>query len=107
MYTLITGAAASAAYKVKNRLAIEDVIMGDYAALPSTMLSDKIVQLPDPASTSYAHQMLTLCLDKGIVRVYLIRQEEWKPLQEAEELFGEYGIELIVETRYFASPADR
>ena len=95
MSVLITGSAGSAAYKIKNRLAIEGIMMGDYAALPSIMLSAKMIQLPDPASVSYAHQMLTLCLDKGINTVYVVKEEEWKLLQEAAKLFEEYGVDLV------------
>lgn len=95
MSILITGATGAAAYKIKNKLGIEGIIMGDYAELPSTMLSDKMIKLPNPASTSYAHEMLKLCLDKGIVTVYAIKAEEQKLLNEAAQLFNEYGIELI------------
>ena len=95
MSILITGAAGSSAYKLKNKLAIEGIIMGDYAELPATMLSPKMIQLPDPASASYAHQMLALCLDKGIDTVYVPKEEEWNLLNEARQLFSEYGIGLI------------
>ena len=95
MSILITGATGAAAYKIKNRLAIEGIVMGDYADLPSTMLSDKMIKLPNPASASYAHEMLKLCLDKSIVTVYAVKEEEWRLLQEAAQLFGEYGIELL------------
>ena len=92
MYTLITGAATSMAYKVKNNLGIENIILGDYAELPKTMLSKTMIQLPNPASPSYAHQMLALCLDKEIDHIYPLKAEEWSQLNTANQLFLEYGI---------------
>jgi len=54
-----------------------------------------MVQLPHPDSTAYAHQMLTLCLDKQIDKLYAIREEEAVLLNEAKQLFSEYGIEIV------------
>ncbi len=95
MYTLITGAATSMAYKVKNSLASDNVILGDYAELPSTMLSKTMIQLPSPVSPSYAHQMLALCLDNEIDHIYALKAEEQSHLNEARQLFGEYGIAIV------------
>jgi hypothetical protein len=94
MYTLITGATTSMAYKVRNSLAAENIILGDYAELPSTMLSKTMIQLPNPASPSYAHQMLALCLDKEIDQVYALKAEEITHLTTAAQLFSEYGIAI-------------
>ena len=92
MNILITAATSAEAHKLKNQLTDDNVILGDYAGLPAFM---KIVKLPNPASASYAHEMLTLCLDKGIERIYALQEEEHALLKEAEQLFGEYGIELV------------
>lgn len=92
MNILITAATSAEAHKLKNQFANDNVILGDYAEFPAFM---KIIKLPSPASLSYAHQMLTLCLDKGIERVYALQEEEHALLKEAEQLFGEYGIELV------------
>ena len=94
MYTLITGAATSMAYKVKNSLATDKIILGDFAELPSTMLSKTMIQLPNPASPSYAHQMLALCLDKEIDHIYALKKEEQSQLNTAKQLFREYGINI-------------
>lgn len=95
MSILITSANSSYAYQVKNKLNADDIILGDYEELPALMLnSGKMIKLPDPKSASYSHQMLTLCLDKGIETVYPLREEEAVLLKEAEQLFNEYGITI-------------
>jgi len=96
MYTLITGATSAQAYKLKNALQSERVILGDYLELPATMLaSGAMIKLPNPASASYAHEMLTLCLDKEIATVYVLNNEEYTTLITAEQLFLEYGISIV------------
>ena len=95
MYTLITGAATSMAYKIKNGLNNENIILGDYAELPSTMLSKMMIQLPSPSSSSYAHEMLALCLDKEIDHIYPLKKEEQAQLAIAAQLFKEYGISIV------------
>ena len=92
MNILITAATSAEAHKLKNQFVTDNVILGDSAELPAFM---KIIKLPSPASMSYAHEMLTLCLDKGIERMYALQEEEYALLNEAEQLFGEYGIELV------------
>lgn|SRR6185503_6848305 len=92
MFILITGAATSKAYKIKNNLGTENIILGDYAELPLTMLSDTMIQLPNPASPSYTHEMLALCLTKEIDHIYPLKNEEQIQLNTAKQLFDEYGI---------------
>ena len=94
MYTLITGAATSMAYKLKNSLGTENIIMGDFAELPSTMLSNTMIQLPNPASPSYAHQMLALCLDREIDHIYSLNEQEVTQLATAAQLFKEFVITI-------------
>jgi hypothetical protein len=94
--TLITAANSTQAYQLKNKLNSTDIILGDYLDLPAFMLaSSKMIKLPNPTSVSYAHEMLALCLDHQINKIYAIRQEEQKALRTAEQLFKEYGIVLI------------
>jgi hypothetical protein len=96
MYALITAAATSQAYRLKNQLNAENIILGDYNELPAIMLvNSKLLQLPNPSSASYTHEMLTLCLDKQIEKVYALREEEYATLNKARQLFNEYGIELM------------
>ncbi len=94
MYTLITGAATSMAYRVKKSLNAENIILGDYAELPSTMLSNTMIQLPNPSSPAYAHEMLSLCLDKEIDHIYPLKKHEQIQLNTAKQLFEEYGISI-------------
>jgi len=92
MNVLITAATSAEAHRLKNQLAGDTVILGDYQEMPAFM---QIVKLPNPASLSYAHEMLTLCLDKEIGMVYALGKEELNNLLEAEQLFVEYGIKII------------
>jgi len=94
--TLITAANSAKAYNLKNSLVEQDIVLGDYMELPSFMLNqENMIRLPNPKSIAYAHQMLTLCLDLQIDTVYALRKEEQILLSEAEQLFEEYGIELL------------
>ncbi|MGN6640649.1 MAG: hypothetical protein ACTHJ8_17185 [Mucilaginibacter sp.] len=96
MFTLITAANSSAAYKLKNTLAGKDVLMGDYLDLPEVLVkAGKVIQLPDPTHASYAHQMLTLCLNKNISKIYALRKEEFDALLNTKQLFSEYGIDIL------------
>jgi hypothetical protein len=90
---LITAANSAEAYKLKNKFNQDEVILGDYLELPAFMLkAANMVQLPHPDSPAYAHQMLTLCLDRQIDTLYAMREEEAVLLNEAKQLFVEYGI---------------
>ncbi len=96
MSVLITAASTAKAYQLKNTLNSTDIIMGDHEDLPEFMLqSARMIRLPQPASASYTHQMLTLCLDKQIDKVYVLRPEEAEVILKAEQLFNEYGIEIV------------
>ncbi len=96
MYTLITSATSSNAYRLKNKLDKPDIILGDYMELPAIMLSNAdMIKLPKPTSAAYAHEMLTLCLDRQIDTVYALRDEEFKSLAEANTLFNEFGIKIV------------
>lgn len=96
MAILITSANSVAAHQLKNKLADADVILGDYHDLPAFMLkTGAMISLPNPASAAYSHQMLTLCLDHHIHTIYALRNEEAKLLQEAQQLFMEYNINII------------
>ena len=96
MSILITSANSADAYQLKSKLNADNIILGDYEELPALMLkSGKMIQLPNPKSASYSHQMLTLCLDKGIQTIYPLREEEAILLKESEQLFNEYEINII------------
>jgi hypothetical protein len=97
MAILITAATSAEAYQLKNTLAGQDIILGDHLDLPEFMIkTGKMIVLPKPTSASYTHEMLTLCLDKNIDAVYLLRADETGLLLKAETLFNEYNITLQV-----------
>ena len=84
------------AHSLKKQLISNNshIILGDYHDLPQFMLSDKLIKLPDPALASYAHQMLSLCLDNSISLIYLLDSKEASQLIEAKQLFAEYDIQI-------------
>lgn len=95
MYTLITAANSSEAYRLKNALGSEYILLGDYLELPDVLIrSGKVLQLPDPQNPAYTHQMLALCLDKGVDTIYAMRDQERQTLLNAEQLFYEYNIRI-------------
>lgn len=97
MCILITAATTAESYQLKNKLGSDDIILGDFMELPELMVkTGKMINLPNPASNSYSHQVLTLCLDRGIDTIYPLLKEEQVLLTEARRLFEEYGIEIII-----------
>lgn len=96
MFTLITAATTTRAHQLKHKINIPEIILGDYLELPSFMLrAESMIKLPDPKSIAYAHEMLTLCLDKNITTIYILREEERELLTEAAQLFSEFDIKMI------------
>jgi hypothetical protein len=95
VYTLITGAASAEAYRLKSTLNREGVILGDYLELPDVLVqSGKVMILPNPKNAAYTHQMLALCLDKAINRIYVLRDDEKELLLNTKQLFTEYDIQI-------------
>ncbi|ASU34310.1 hypothetical protein [Mucilaginibacter xinganensis] len=96
MKILITAASSAEAHKLKNQLNTDHVLLGDYLELPDFMLKNaNMLKLPNPASPSYTHEMLTLCLDKEVNKVYALKDDEFANLLKAVQLFNEYGIEVV------------
>jgi hypothetical protein len=96
--TLITAARTAAAYRIKSIIKT-DVVLGDFADLPQTMIkAGSMIKTPNPADAAFAHQMLTLCLDNQIEAIAPLRIEEIKLLAEAKQLFNEFGIILYINT---------
>lgn len=95
MKILITGASSAKAYQLKNSLNKNEILLGDYAELPALMLkAGNMVKLPNPVDASYSHKMLTFCLDNQVDTVYALGVNEWALLNEAAQLFNEYGITI-------------
>jgi hypothetical protein len=88
---LITSATSAQAHKLKNSLINDEVILGDFTEMPAFM---GILTLPNPASDTYAHEMLTLALDNSIDAIYLLNMQETAVLLLSEQLFNEYNITL-------------
>ncbi len=96
MKILITGASSVAAHRLKSKLNNHEVILGDYVELPAFMIEGgSMLKLPNPNSESYPHQMLTLCLDTDINKVIALGDDEYNLLNNAAQLFSEYGIEIL------------
>jgi hypothetical protein len=92
---LITSAMSSQAHRLKSTLDNADVITGDYNDVPAFMLaSGKMIQLPNPQSFSYTHEMLALCLDNSIDLIYVLDSKESALLMESKQLFAEYNIDI-------------
>lgn len=97
MYTLITAANSSEAYKLKNIIDSTHILLGDYMDLPDLLVqTGKVLKLPNPQNIAYTHQMLSLCLDKGIVTVYPLREPEKELLLNSMQLFNEYNISIVI-----------
>ena len=95
MNTLITAATSAEAHRLKKQLEPAEIILGDYEDIPAFMLGAGMIKLPNPQSPAYAHEMLTLCLDKQINLVYPLRGPELNILRQAKQLFSEYGIKIV------------
>lgn len=97
MYTLITAANSSHAYRLKKSLNSDHILLGDYLEVPDLLIrSGNAIKLPDPATIAYTHKMLSLCLDKNINTIYPLRKEEAYLLLNSRQLFHEYGINIKV-----------
>lgn len=97
MVALITGAASAAAFRIKRLLDFDRVIFADHLDLPQSIFKEtRFLQIPAGTSSSFAHQLLKLCLDNQVDMVFPLRKDELQPLAEAKVLFGEYGIRLVV-----------
>ena len=94
MKVLITSATLATAHKLKNRLNNDVVLLGDHADLPEFMLKS-IVKLPNPATDTYTHEMLKICLDNDIETLYPLTNDEMSVLLISEQLFKEYNIKII------------
>ncbi len=109
MSVLITAANSAQAYKLKGLLSnSETVLLGDYLDIPELMVKNgTMIKTPSPQSASFAHEMLTLCLDKAITMLLPLRQAELLPLAESRQLFLEFDIQLIIPQTELLSTSSR
>ena len=98
MFTLITAAASSKAYQLTNKLlSKENIIFADSEDLPEIMLRGKrFIKILKGNSASFAHLLLSTCLDQQITKVFPLRKAEVYALIEARQLFDEYNICVMV-----------
>ena len=105
MNILITAAVTAQAYQLKRILEYSDtVFLGDSVDLPNLGGDTRFVKIPVSDSSSFAHLLLTLCLDLQIEKVYPLRKNELIALAEARQLFDEYGIIVMVPDKNFLNP---
>ena len=92
MFTLITAAASSKAYQLTNKLlSKENIIFADSEDLPEIMLRGKrFIKILKGNSASFAHLLLSICLDQQITKVFPLRKAEVYALSEARQLFDEF-----------------
>ncbi|MES2807585.1 MAG: hypothetical protein V4619_03110 [Bacteroidota bacterium] len=99
MNVLITSALSAQAHQLKNTLTDDHILLGDYNDVPAFMLNQgKMIKLPNPQSSSYAHQMLTFCLDNAIDILYVLDSKEADGLSGSTQLFSEYNIDIQTAT---------
>ncbi len=98
MNILITAASTAQAYQLLGLLGLENnVTLADSFDLPAFMLKNKkFMKIPPGDSNTFAHELLTACLDLGINRVFALRPAEVRALAEARTLFSEYEIDVMV-----------
>ena len=92
MKVLITSATSAQAHKLRSTLNFADIVLGDQVPMPAFM---GIIKLPIATSDTYAHEMLTLCLDNDITTIYLMEASEADILLSSKQLFKEYNIDLV------------
>ena len=97
MSVLITAASHSAAYKLERLLRAPNLVFADFIELPHLTRSGRnFVKIPKGNSASFAHQILDLALNEGIIKILPLYADEIFPLAESRQLFLEYGISVIV-----------
>ncbi|WP_036691877.1 hypothetical protein [Pedobacter glucosidilyticus] len=85
---LITAASNANAYQLAYHLPHHEILFADTEG-------QKII-IPDGNKSSFAHELLSLCLDLDITLVFPLKLSEQKALAEAKVLFEEYGISLAL-----------
>jgi len=86
--TLITAASDAIAYQLAYHLPHHEILFTD--------TKDQNIIIPDGNKSSFAHELLSLCLDLDITLVFPLKLSEQKALAEAKVLFEEYGIILAL-----------
>ena len=94
---LITGAANTEAYRLSRLIDASQVIFADHQELPNfSKSSNQFVKISSGKAPSFAHELLTVCLDLGVDTVFALYKDEVMALSEANVLFEEFGIKLMI-----------
>lgn len=93
MVALITSASYAEAHRLKRLLTDFQVLLGDAEA---PVMMGSMLRIPAHTSSSYAHEMLALCLDHQVTRLFPLKTQEAQELRKSVLLFEEYGIRLVL-----------
>lgn len=95
MAILITAASFAVAYKLERYLNESEVYFAEQIELPA-IPGKKFIRIPAASSPIFISEMLKICLDNQIVKIFPLKRSEIKELSEANQLFNEYGINIII-----------
>lgn len=86
MKTLFTTSISLNHFKLSQVFSASELVFGD----------DYQNKFPSEKSISFAHELLSFCLDQEIQKIYALREGELNPLSEAKVLFAEFGIDIVL-----------
>src|SRR5690606_12983397 len=90
---LLTGGMSAFVQRVAKLFPDDHLIFADSHPIPAPLLQSGIYwAIPSPSKSSFAHEILKLCLDHNINIMVPFRKEELMPMAESKLLFEEYGI---------------
>ncbi len=95
MAILITSASFSTAYKLERSLNESPVYFAEQIEMP-VIPGKKYIRIPEVSSPVFTSEILKICLDNQIVKIYPLRKAEIRELLKADQLFQEYGITIII-----------
>lgn len=95
MAILITAASFAVAYKLERFLNESVVYFAEQIEMPA-IPGKKFIRIPDALSPVFTSEILKICLDNQIVKIFPLKRPEIKELTEANQLFSEYGISIII-----------
>ncbi len=95
MAILITAASFSIAYKLERSLDESEVYFAEQIEMPS-IPGKKFIRIPEVSSLIFTSEILKICLDCSIVKIFPLKEAEIKELSKANQLFEEYGINIII-----------
>jgi hypothetical protein len=91
--TLITCGNNPSIYFLEKWLPDNSFIYGDTAFIAQNSITQQVL-LPSVLQADFIHQLLNICLDQQIERVFAMAAAEQELLAEAVELFAEFNINL-------------